>query len=120
MTDCSDLMPRPVEGSESASELMPLVGDRFGYEAPRVHLAGIDLPTFDSVTRPAHYAASDIECIDAIAAALGSDAFVAYCRGNAMKYAWRTGKKANAAEDLRKGAWYLNKAADALEARNEA
>jgi hypothetical protein len=107
------------EGSETASELMPLC--RPNYDAFRA-TAGRMMPqtvTFDAVQRPAHYAASDIECIDAIAAALGPDAFIAYCRGNAMKYAWRTGKKANADEDLRKGAWYLNKAADALEARHD-
>lgn len=70
---------------------------------------------YDPVTRPAHYQGT-VECIDAIRAALGLDGFVAHCRGTAIKYAWRAGKKGEAAECLRKGAWYLTKAAEALEA----
>lgn len=68
--------------------------------------------TVDMVNHPPHYQ-GDIECIDAIEAALGPEGFRAYCRGTAMKYAWRAGKKGCAAEDMAKGAWYLNKAANA-------
>jgi hypothetical protein len=70
----------------------------------------------DPVNHPAHYTAGPVECIDAIHAALGTDGFLAYCRGAAIKYAWRAGRKANHAEDLRKGAWYLVRAAEVLEA----
>lgn len=73
----------------------------------------------DPVNRPAHYTQGRIECIEAIREALGDEAFVAFCRGTAIKYAWRSGKKANHAEDLRKGAWYLTKAADVLTSKNE-
>ena len=72
----------------------------------------------DMVNHPPHYQSdSGIECIDAIRAALGSAGFIAYCRGNAMKYVWR--EKVNAAEDLRKAAFYLDRAAKELERRNE-
>ena len=72
----------------------------------------------DMVNHPPHYQSdSGIECIDAIRAALGSAGFIAYCRGNAMKYVWR--EKINAAEDLRKAAFYLDRAAKELEQRNE-
>ena len=72
----------------------------------------------DMVNHPPHYQSeSGIECIDAIHAALGDDGFVAYCRGNAMKYTWR--QKVDQAEDLRKAAWYLNKAADVIEAKHD-
>src|SRR5690554_5164370 len=72
---------------------------------------------YEAVDHPAHYQSeSGIECIDAIRAALGLDGFVAHCRGTAIKYAFRAGKKGKAAECLRKGAWYLNRAADELEA----
>ena len=72
----------------------------------------------DMVNHPPHYQSdSGIECIDAIRAALGSAGFIAYCRGNAMKYVWR--EKINAAEDLRKAAFYLDRAARELEQRNE-
>lgn len=64
----------------------------------------------DMVNHPPHYQSDNgIECIDAIRAALGKEGFIAYCRGNAMKYTWRD--KQNNAEDYRKAAWYLEKAA---------
>jgi hypothetical protein len=45
---------------------------------------------------------------------LGSEGFVAYCVGNVLKYASRP-KKGKYAQDLRKAAWYCNRAADELE-----
>lgn len=69
----------------------------------------------DMVNHPPHYQTGGIECIDAIRAALGLEGFVAYCRGNAIKYSWRAGKKDETAQDLRKAAWYLNRAASELE-----
>ena len=65
----------------------------------------------DMVNHPPHYQGK-VECIDAIESALGPDGFRAYCRGTAMKYAWRSGKKGDASEDMAKGAWYLNRAAN--------
>lgn len=73
----------------------------------------------DSVNRPAHYVAGNIECIDAIREALGLDGFLAYCRGNAMKYTWRAGLKGDAREDLRKAAWYCTAAADAMQRQRD-
>lgn len=69
----------------------------------------------DPVNHPSHYTGGSIQCVDAIRAALGDEAFVAFCRGQGIKYAWRAGKKGSAIEDLRKGAWYLTRAADVLE-----
>lgn len=73
-------------------------------------------PAFDPVERPAHYANAEIECIDVIREALKeeTDPFVGFCRGNAMKYVWRAGKKADKAEDLKKAAWYVRTAAEHL------
>lgn len=69
----------------------------------------------DMVNHPQHYQSdTGVECIDAIRAALGKEGFIAYCRGNAIKYSWR--QKHNAAEDARKAAWYLERAAKELEA----
>ncbi len=65
----------------------------------------------DMVNHPPHYTAGPIECIDAIAAALGPEGFRAYCRGTAIKYAWRAGRKDDARQDLDKGSWYLNRGA---------
>lgn len=73
-------------------------------------------PAADNVNKPTHYQSQDgLECIDAIRAALGPEGFVAYCRGTAMKYTWRSGKKQAHAEDLRKACVYLNWAAEELE-----
>lgn len=67
----------------------------------------------DPVNHPAHYTGA-IECIDAMEAALGAAAVVDFCQGNAFKYAWRAGRKGDRAEDLRKAAWYANKAVEIL------
>ena len=68
-------------------------------------------PKADMVNHPPHYQSDNgIECIDAIRAALGKEGFIAYCRGNAMKYIWRD--KSDNVEDWKKAAWYLNKAAE--------
>ena len=74
--------------------------------------------THDPVNRPSHYVGA-IESIDAIAEAIRqeSDPFVAYLRGNAMKYVWRAGKKGDQAEDLRKAVWYLTRAVQHIESR---
>ena len=66
----------------------------------------------DMVNHPPHYASGAVECIDAIHAALGDDGLVAYCRGNAIKYLWRTGKKGDAVQDLEKAVWYIQKAVE--------
>lgn len=63
----------------------------------------------DMVNHPPHYQGK-VECIDAIEAALGPDGFAAYCRGNAIKYSFRAGRKGPCAEDLAKAQWYLARA----------
>lgn len=64
----------------------------------------------DMVNQPPHYNSGKVECIDAIEAALGPECFVAYCRGNAMKYIYRAGRKGDPTEDLRKAEWYVRRA----------
>lgn len=72
--------------------------------------------TADMVNHPPHYKASGgLECIDAIRASLGQDGFVAYCRGNVQKYLWRADFKGARLQDMRKAAWYLNRAIEELE-----
>lgn len=72
----------------------------------------------DMVNHPPHYTHGDIECIDAIRAALGDIGFVAYCRGAAIKYCWRSGMKGDTPdlwiEDFKKAAWYADKAAQVI------
>lgn len=85
---------------------------------PQYDPADVEFKSPDMVNHPPHYQTGGIECIDAIRAALGLEGFVAYCRGNSIKYSWRAGKKDETAQDLRKAAWYLNRAADEL-AKNQ-
>ncbi|NLH92526.1 MAG: DUF3310 domain-containing protein [Atopobium sp.] len=65
----------------------------------------------DTVNHPSHYTDGNIECIDAIQSALGDEKFKAFCRGNALKYLWRAGKKEGepAEKDLEKAKWYIKK-----------
>lgn len=58
---------------------------------------------------PSHYRQGEVECIDAIRAALGRDGFIAYCRGNVQKYTWRLGLKDDPLQEARKAKWYLDR-----------
>jgi len=76
------------------------------------------IPEPDMVNHPPHYADTDtdngIECIDAIRAALGTSGFIAFLRGQVIKYQWRLGKKGDAVEDNRKAIWYAQKLDETL------
>jgi hypothetical protein len=63
----------------------------------------------NAVDHPAHYQTEKVECIEAIEAALTPEEFAGFCKGNALKYLWRAGKKGSAAEDLAKAGWYLKR-----------
>lgn len=67
----------------------------------------------DNVNHPPHYTQGAVECIDAIESALGREGAINYCRGAVLKYAWRC-KDKGGAEDMRKAAWYANKAAELM------
>jgi hypothetical protein len=59
------------------------------------------------VTRPPHYTQGTIEAINIIRDTLGPDGFMAYCRGQVMKYVIRAPHKGNPAQDYEKALWYL-------------
>lgn len=61
---------------------------------------------------PDHYKQGSIECIDAIKAAIGTDNFKAYCRGQVIKYLWRAEHKGQSTEDYRKANWYMQRLVD--------
>jgi len=65
---------------------------------------------FDPVNHPPHYNQGGVECIEAIKAALGQDGFIAYCKGQVIKYLWRADHKGNALQDAEKAEWYLKRA----------
>lgn len=61
------------------------------------------------VNHPPHYNTGDIECIDAIRAAVsGLSGFEGFCAGNAIKYIWRY-KHKNGTQDIDKAIWYLER-----------
>ena len=72
----------------------------------------------DAVNSPPHYTQGKHEVIDIIEFVTQGydDSFVGYCVGNTVKYVARAPfKHGTPAEDLRKAAWYLTKAADYIE-----
>jgi hypothetical protein len=72
----------------------------------------------EAVNHPAHYGGADdpFEAIKVIEAwGMGLD----FCRGNAIKYLARLGKKGDALEDARKAAWYAQRLVEELEAQKK-
>ena len=62
----------------------------------------------DAVNHPSHYTDGGIETIDYIRAKLTQEEFNGYCKGNALKYISRCGKKSeNWQEDRDKAIVYL-------------
>lgn len=60
--------------------------------------------THDPVNNPKHYTShpSGIECIEVTE-------HMGFNLGNAVKYIWRADLKADAIEDLKKAAWYIDR-----------
>lgn len=67
-----------------------------------------------NIDHPQHYTHGEIECIDAIRAALGREGFIAFLRGQVIRYQWRIGHKGPAAEDAGKARWYAAKLEEVL------
>lgn len=72
-------------------------------------------PVDDTVNHPGHYTSSNIECIQAIEAALSDEAFEGFLLGNTMKYLWRCNHKGKKIEDLNKARWYLSRLIEEME-----
>jgi hypothetical protein len=62
---------------------------------------------YDDVYFPSHYNNGNIECIEAIEAALTLEEYQGMCKGNVMKYLWRHRYKGGV-ESLKKAKWYLD------------
>ena len=61
----------------------------------------------DQINSPEHYR-GQIECIDAIQAALTPEEFRGFCKGNLIKYVWRERRKGGN-ESLEKAQWYVHR-----------
>jgi hypothetical protein len=68
----------------------------------------LDRAIDDPVETPSHYTRGDVECIDAVRAALGEERFRGWCQGGAIKYLWRYEHKGRPAEDLRKARRFID------------
>lgn len=71
----------------------------------------------DAVNHPSHYCDGGIETIDYIRAKMSREEFIGYCKGNALKYISRAGKKADNGikQDLSKAITYLKWAEEVAE-----
>lgn len=73
-----------------------------------------------SINHPAHYQLDNgMEAIDVIRGVLGDKGYKAFCRGNALKYLCRAGKKGLITDDLKKAAWYVNEEIIQYEGRDD-
>ena len=63
----------------------------------------------DMVNSPPHYKLNglDIESVDVIRAVLTAEEFLGWCKGNAIKYLMRLGKKDKEIQDARKSIKFL-------------
>lgn len=69
----------------------------------------------DVVNNPSHYKREGgIEAIEAIQSALTEEEFKGFCKGNIIKYTWRSEHKGSARECLEKAQWYLRKLVSVL------
>ena len=75
---------------------------------------------FDPINKPAHYNQGGVECIEYIKQVLGLEGYIAYCRGNAIKYQHRAAYKGKFAEDLAKCEWYSKAATEAAKELSDA
>lgn len=64
---------------------------------------------------PSYYKQGSVECIDAIEAALGREGFIAFLRGQVIKYTWRLGGKDDPAQETKKALWYNDRLLKILE-----
>lgn len=95
-----------VAGPEPVPEVDPTYFSTFPTEVNPCK--EIELPD-DPVNSPSHYNQGDIECIEAIKAALTPEEFRGWLRGNIIKYNWRCNDKGSFLQDLGKAEYYLKR-----------
>ena len=61
----------------------------------------------DDVNHPDHYTQGEIDCIDAIRAALTPEEWRGYLKGNCLKYIWR--ERLKGSKDIEKAEWYIRR-----------
>lgn len=71
------------------------------------------MPT-EIIISPPHYTQGNIECIDAIRAAMSAEEYKGFLRGNIIKYFWRINLKGEAIDNVSKAIYYSNKLLEVL------
>ena len=66
-----------------------------------------------SPSYPAHYKDPPIQFIDAVKAAMTTEQYLGFLRGNVIKYLWRYENKGGK-QDLEKAEWYLKRLIEEL------
>lgn len=109
--DCRDSMRPPVSKQEVTIAKNAIVGQSIGVIADRVEEATISkMETVDMVNHPPHYKlANGMESVDVIKATLTPEEYRGWCKGNALKYQFRAGKKDpdKLTEDYEKAMFFL-------------
>ena len=96
---------------------MDMYGKDMDKVADNFNVDNLDDALEDLVNHPNHYKSegvSGIECIDAIQAALTEEEFQGFCKGNNIKYTWRSNRKHDVDTNIKKAIWYMNKLLDTL------
>ena len=86
--------------------------NKIDFVADNFNVDSLDDVLEDLVNHPNHYKSDgvgDIECIDAIHAALTQEEFIGFCKGNNIKYTWRANRKQDVRTNIEKAVWYLKK-----------
>tara|TARA_B110000858_G_scaffold196375_1_gene255025 strand:- start:1076 stop:1375 length:300 start_codon:yes stop_codon:yes gene_type:complete len=86
--------------------------NKIDFVADNFNVDSLDDVLEDLVNHPNHYKSDgvgDIECIDAIQAALTQEEFIGFCKGNNIKYTWRANRKQDVRTNIEKAVWYLKK-----------
>ncbi|WKK68307.1 DUF3310 domain-containing protein [Brochothrix thermosphacta] len=109
---------RYVKGVEETpvpkEQIIPLTNPKKAHDL--INQTSKTIKQTDTVNSPSHYNQTKIEAIDIIEdVTAGYQSNVKYHIGNAIKYLIRAPFKNNTVEDLKKAAWYVNRAIEKLE-----
>ena len=75
------------------------------------HMIGLPvIPFLHMINHPIHYGGdTEYECIKVLNAWMTKDEFIGFCKGNALKYLCRSGKKDEILQEYNKAKWYIEK-----------
>ena len=78
-----------------------------------------ELMTKEMVNHPQHYGGdTPYECIKVLRNWMSEDEYIGFCKGNALKYLCRVGKKDSDLQEYKKVAFYVQKCIEFLEENN--